>query len=157
MAVERVLALAFIVIILMGGVGVVQTGYEDSVTGSQPHQAIENETITAQAGTNTLNESNRDVVYNESVTVRNSSDGSTISESEYDWQSHNGTLFVPSGSTIEGETVDVTYGLTEPANEQQAVRDVSLFPSSQGDTLTLIGGIAFLLAAIAVFAKMGGA
>lgn len=152
---RAMLLLVILGVVLIGGVGAIKAEYQSSVEGANDALSY-NESFNVSGGTLVeLNESNRDVVYNDSVTV--TKDGSTVDESEYEWNEHNGTLYVPSGSTLANGTAYANYSLTEPTNQQQLARDISLMPSTaMGESLFDVGAIAMVLGSVVVMMRMGG-
>lgn len=152
---RAMLLLVILGVVLIGGVGAIKAEYQGSVEGANDELAY-NESINVSGGTLVeLNESNRDVVYGDTVTVTES--GSTVDDSEYEWNEHNGTLFVPSGSSLANNEAYVNYSLHEPTNQQKLARDIQLMPANaMGDSLFTIGSIAMLLGSVVVMMRMGG-
>jgi len=148
---HRVVAVIGALVIGLLAISAIGAQYETAVTGAQPAQQVTNESFTVDVGTtHVLNESRRDVVYNDTVTVYQNS--TEIDASEYRWQPGNGTLFVPSDSALtDGQSANITYQFTEPTGEQRIARDVGLLPAQLGEGLgilaaaaLLVGGFAFL-------------
>jgi len=139
--------LIFAVIALNG----ISTQYQSTVADSQPETNIVDEEFDVVKNTTiVLNESRRDVVYNDSVVVNQA--GAKVSEDDYRWQPGNGTLFIPENSTMdENDNATIDYNFTEPSDEQRAVRDVMLMPAELGrgigalaGAILLVGGFAYL-------------
>lgn len=157
---ERLVVLVAVAILLMAGVGAVQSGYRSSVSESQPEQTVTNETFTVTEGaTITLNESNRDDVYvqQSDVTVRQS--GTVYEPSgNWSWERGNGTLFVPSGSGLtDGSSANVTYGYHAPTDEQRLTRDIALVPvNALGGDLVFLLGLFVFMAAFVILMRVGG-
>lgn len=150
------LALTFVAMLLMAGVGALESGYKQSVTEANTATVVENETWTVDEGNVTqLANSNKDVVYNETVTVHNGNDV-VEPDGNYTWYASNGTIAALNGSTFtDGQDATVTYGLTVPQNEQQLARDVGmLLPGVIGYDLIIIIGAAIFIGSIIVFAGM---
>lgn len=154
----RLFALVAIAVILMAGVGAVQSAYRSSVSESQPETTVTNETFTVSEGSvTTLSESNRDVVYNDTVTLRQN--GTVFDQSgNYSWLEANGTIQVQAGSGLtDGASANITYGYHVPENEQRLTRDLALVPLEVlgGDIVFLVGLFVFM-AAFVVLIKAGG-
>lgn len=145
---------AVLAIILMAGVGAISAQYNTSVTESTNETAVVNESFTADLGTAVaLDESNRDVVYNDTVTVYNSSTVLVEQDGNYTWHAGNGTLRInaSTGQFSQGESGTVSYNYTVPTEEQRVVRDVALIiPGTLGDTIMLIMGLVILLSGLVV-------
>lgn len=141
-------ALVVVAGILMAGVGAVAVQYEDSVLGANDRQTF-NESFTVDEGTvHEFAESNRDVIYNATVTVTQS--GTVIEQDgNYTWHDTNGTLAVLVGSHLsDGGTAFNEYQLTEPENSQRLVRDLGSLPAQYGDALLIGFGAAIVLGAL---------
>lgn len=152
----RVVAIVGVLVFAFVAVGAVATQYESTVEESQNTTIIANETFTVQTGAiNTFVESNRDVVYNDTVTVRQN--GTEIEESgNFTWLAHNGTMRVPPNNETQlagGQSANITYRFTEPSNEQRAVRDVALVPLELVEGLVLIAAAALLLTGLAILGR----
>lgn len=154
---QQLAALAVVGVILLAGVGALSAQYEQSVTGSNAQDSISGESFTvSKPGLHTFNESNRDVIYNETVTVYDSS-GTVVSEDgNYSWNDGNGTLYVPSGSTLnDSESATIDYQFTVPDNSQRAVRDTGMIlPGSLGGTITLALGLAVVLGSLWIIVRI---
>lgn len=157
----RLFALVAIAVLLMAGVGAVQSGYRSSVSESQPEQTVTNETFLVSHGsTITLAESNRDddvYVTESEVTVRQNNQ-TYPPAGNWSWNRGNGTLDIVSGSGLtNGNNATVTYGYHAPTNEQQLARDVTLVPVEVlgGDLVFLLGLFVFM-AAFVVLIRIGG-
>lgn len=152
---RAMLLLVILGVVLIGGVGAIKAEYQASVEGANAEQTY-NESFNVSGGTTVaLNESNRDVVYADNVSVTDG--GTTVDESEYRWNEHNGTLFVPANSQLVNNKAHVNYSLTEPTNQQQLSRDVALLPSQTlGGALMTVGSVAMVLGAGVMLIRMGG-
>lgn len=154
--VRLMLAVVILGAVFMAGVGMVQSQYQQSVTGAYEPTTITNESFTVNEGDRTvLNESNRDVVYNETVQVYQN--GTEFeSDGNYTWTAANGTIFVPNGSGLtNNSTANVTYQFTVPDEQQQLARDVGMIPGIALSEGLLLGlGGALLIGAIAVLASL---
>lgn len=155
---KRVLALGFVAILFMGVVAGVNVGFEDTVRTSANAQVVENESWTVNEGTvTTLDESNRDVVYSDEVTVRQSG---TVYEANgnYSWIQSNGTIRASTGSDLtDGSSAEVTYDYSVPSEQQRLQRDILMFvPGTVGETLIIVLGASLLLGAVALMAGAGG-
>jgi hypothetical protein len=150
---HRVVAVIGALVIGLLAIGAIGAQYETAVTGTQPAQQVTNETFTVDVGTtHAFNESRRDVVYNDSVTVYQNS--TEIDASEYRWQPGNGTLFVPSSSSMtDGESAKITYQYTEPTGEQRIARDVGLLPAQLGEGLGILAAAALLVGGFALLRR----
>lgn len=150
---HRVVAVIGALLLGLLAIGGIAAQYETAVTDTQPAQSVTNESFTVDVGTtHVLTESRRDVVYNESVTVYQND--SEVSPGEYNWQPGNGTLFVPSGSTMtDGQSATITYQYTEPTGEQRIARDVGLLPAQLGEGLGILTGAALLVGAFALLRR----
>lgn len=152
---QRLIAVVIVAVVLFAGIGAISNGYESSVRGAYDATSY-SESFNVSGGTLvTVNESNRDVVYNETVNV--SQGGTEVDDSEYTWYANNGTLFVPSGSTLANEQASITYGLTEPDEQQRLARDVGNIPAVVlGGTFVELAGFAALIGAVVVMVRVGG-
>lgn len=141
-------ALVIVAGILMAGVGAVAVQYEDSVLGANDEQTF-NETFTVDEGTvHTFAESNRDVIYNSTVTVKQS--GTLIEQDgNYTWHEGNGTLTVLLGSDLtDGADASNEYQLTAPQDEQRLLRNVGNLPAQLGDGILIALTAAVVLGAL---------
>lgn len=154
---QAIATFAILAIVLMAGVGAISAQYETSVTESQNATAVVNESFTADLGNaTTLDNSNRDVIYNESVTVFNASDVLVAEPGNYTFHAGNGTLRINASTSqfSDGESGTVSYNFTEPTEEQRAVRDIALIiPGTLGDVIMLVLGLVILLSAIVITAR----
>lgn len=151
----KAVALVGVLVFGMLALGGISTQYQDTVRESQPHQEITNESVTISKGTvHELAESKRDVVYNKSVRVEQN--GTVYADSEYQWYggAGNGTLFVPSDSSLGDGEANVTYDYSEPSGVQRTTRDITLIPFQLGEGLGIIVGAAFLLGGLAVMGRL---
>lgn len=154
---KQLFALMFVVIILFGGLGAVKSGYRTSVSEANPTQSFTESFTVNEGSVETFGESNRDVVYNQSVTVEQN--GTKYdSDGNYTWYENNGTLLVQSGSSLsDSQSANITYELNEPQNEQQVARDVGLVPTDvMGGWVVELVGLFMLLGAFVVLIRMGG-
>lgn len=145
---RQLVALVAVATLLFLGAGAIAMQYEGSVLGANDVQTF-NESFTVDEGNlQTFAESNRDVVYNDTVRVVQS--GTVIEQDgNYTWHAINGTLLVQVGSDLtDGASATNEYQLTEPNQSQQLVRDVGLLPSQLAEALlvalaaaVVIGGI----------------
>lgn len=159
----RALLIAFVgaIVILMATVGAVQTGYHAAALGEGVQTSNESFAIT-EGTTHTFNHSNVDenvFVATEDVTV--TQNGTTVDSRDganWRWNRNNGTLFVPTGSSLnESENANLEYSYSEASNEQELGRDVTLFaPETLGGAVGDVGGAALLIAAVFIMARMGG-
>lgn len=158
MVASRLIVVVAVAILAMGGVGAVQTSYQDSVTGANTATQVDNESVTIQHGqTLQLAESNRDVVYGEQSTVTVEQNGTIYTaEGNWAWLRGNGTLSIPSNSgLVDNESATVDYEYTEASNSQKLARDVTMIPLNLGDAIILIVMVSVLLAAVAMFSRGG--
>lgn len=147
-ALVGVLVFAFV---LIGGIS---AQYQTAVEEGNNETRVINETINVDNGTlHVLNESRRDVVYNESVAVfQNGTQWSA--DGNYTWFSGNGTLFIPEDTGLNAsKSAGVTYGFWVPTGAQKVSRDVVLLPYDLGESLGLIVGAALVLTALVVLAR----
>lgn len=163
----RIMAVAFLAILLFGAVGAVQQGYDEAVRSTGNFTEYDNETFDSTGGQlDTLDESNRDVLYSEEedVEVWNQSTANgtnatlVLRAGNYTWYDHNGTVLTKANSylaNVSNTNSTITYGTYEPKNEQRLARDLTILPASMGDAILLIGILAVLMAAVAIFARAG--
>lgn len=152
---NRIIALVAIVVILMAGVGAISSQYQSAVRGATD-ATTQNESITPTNGdTITLAESNRDVVYNDSVTV--SQNGTVYEPSgNYTWNDANGTIAISSSSGLDGNTTAyVDYGFHQPSSNQRLARDVSMLPAQYSGGLVEVLSAAMILGAVAIMFRVG--
>lgn len=140
-------------ILLSVGIGALGTQYDEAVTDTGNETTIENETFTVTNGaTIKLAESNRDVIYNDTVTVKNvSSPNDTVVEpaGNYTWHTSNGTITINATSTLnDGGTAGIDYTFWVPSNSQTYVRDIGIAPFRVGDDLLLVVAVVFVAAAL---------
>lgn len=151
---SRVIFVFFgLAIMLAVGVGALGVQYDDSVTDTGEETDIVNETFTVTNGaTIELAESNRDVIYNQTVTVRNVSDANdpvVEPSGNYTWHESNGTITINATSTFnDGDTAGIDYTFWVPRDSQTYVRDIGLEPFRAGDDLMLVLAVAFVAVAL---------
>lgn len=135
-----------IAVLLAGATVAFDAQLADSGTDVQ----VENESFTPTSGTViTLNESARDdVIYNESVTVRDENDTVMTAGSDYRWFANNGTVKPVAGGDLAGDAnATVTYGYLDTT--EGAIRGsnvVAQIPSLFGMALPLGAVLLFILA-----------
>lgn len=140
-------------ILLFVGVGALGTQYDASVTDTGDETTVSNETFTVTNGaTIELAESNRDVIYNNTVTVRNVSaaDDPVVDPSgNYTWHESNGTITINATSTFnDGDTAAIDYTFWVPRDSQNYVRAIGLEPFRAGDDLMVVLAVAFVAVAL---------
>lgn len=155
----RAVIVVSVLVILFLGIGAVATQYQDTVRDTQPLNTIENETFTVSAGdTLSLDESNRDVVYNDSVTVRQN--GTTFDPAgNYTWRGDtgDGQLEIPTDTGLtDGDSANITYSYRVPSESQSITKSIGMIPFELAEELALIGGFILMLGALAMLLKGGG-
>lgn len=153
---NRIVVLAGFAILIFVGLGAVNAQWQDSVTDSQDAIEVENESWTVDAGSITqLDNSDRDVVYNDSVTVRDENDTVVAADGNYSWLAGNGTVKALSGSSelSDGESATITYRYTEPSNAQNLAKSVGMLPVTLGDEIALALAAGVLLGAVALLRR----
>lgn len=153
---RALVAVVAVGVLLFVGVPAIAIQYESSVLGANAEQRF-NESFTVDEGSvHTFAESNRDVIYNETVLVTQS--GTTVDQAgNYTWDDQNGTLFVQVGSDLtDGAQAFNEYGLTAPNESQQLVRDVGLLPAQLGEVLLLALAAAVVVGGLIIVVRSGG-
>lgn len=148
----RSVALIGVLVVFVIGVGGISAQYEQSVETSNNQTTVVNETFQPTVGINSLNNSNRDVVYGEDPELFQN--GSEIPRDEnWTWIEGNGTVDIPSGTQINlTRSAKITYNYTVPRGAQRVSRDVALLPYEFGNIGVIVGG-ALVLTAIAVLGR----
>ncbi|GAA0305747.1 hypothetical protein [Halarchaeum salinum] len=156
---QRIVGLVFVAILLMAGVGVVESGFQTAVSESQPGSTVEEQWTVAIGEPVALSESNRDVVYAAASSINVSASNESIAQpGNWSWNRHNGTIVALEGGTLsDGQTANISYGFARASSEQSLARETLLFlPGTLGENIVLILSVALLLAAIMVMARQGG-
>lgn len=151
---SREVALIGVLVFAMVALGGISAQYQTAVSEASNETRIVNETASITAGDPAgLNESNRDVVYNESIIVRQNGT-EWASDGNYTWVVGNGTLLISDPTNLNTtESIGVTYGFWVPSGAQQVSRDVVLLPYTLGDSVGIIVGAALLLTAVALLGR----
>lgn len=151
---SREAALIGVLVFAFVAIGGISAQYQSAVEGSQDETTITNESFNViEDELRVLNESRRDVVYNETAVVYQ--DGSRIvADGNYTWYPGNGTLGILNNTSFnESKAGAVTYGFTVPAGAQATARDIALIPYVLGDGLGIVVGAALLLTALVVLGR----
>lgn len=151
---ERFLTVVILAIVLVGFGMAAESAHRDAVRGSQDVTVVEQEPFQPTAGqVRQLNNSDDDLVFNESDSVTVDQNGTVIeSQGNWTWYESNGTLKINQSTAMNtSESANVSYGYYEPSNEQQLTKELSLFfVDTVGATLVEVLGALFLLFAVVV-------
>lgn len=122
---QRILIFGLAVVLLYLLVAVSSTGYQAAVTADDA-VSITNESWTVDQGNvTTLANSNQDVVYADSVEVRNDTDVVVEPDGNYTWYESNGTIRALAGAPAlaDASTASINYTYYEPSDRQRSVRN----------------------------------
>lgn len=123
-------------------------GIQATLEANQTTTSIDNETWTPDAPNITeLQDSNLDGAdYNDTVTVRNSSDVVMSNQTDYEWIEHNGTVRALSGGDLDGEpSANISYGYDRPPEDQLEMAHVIAHIPMVGGLMLLFVPFLFLL------------
>lgn len=154
--VRAVVLLMLLGVVLFAGVGALGAANDRAVSGSNQKQMVDGESFLVQPGQVVeLDKSAQNRVFNGTAVVKQN--GSVYEEggATYRWLEHNGTLYIPDGTVLNGgNAATVDYWYYEPSPAQHALWTIGGLPIRTGEALLI--AVAALVLLTALSALTGG-